>query len=58
MKQTLLILGGIYLALGLPIAALGFLLALVAQFPWWMVILLTLFAWVAWPFLITGCFLP
>jgi len=57
MKQTPLILGGIYLALGLPVAAMGFIFAAAAQFSWWLTILLTLFAWVAWPFIITGCFL-
>ncbi len=57
MKQTLLILGGIYLALGLPVAVMAFIFAAIA-FPWWLTILLTLFAWVAWPFIITGCFLP
>ncbi len=57
MKQTLLILGGMYLAAGLPVAAVGFTVVGAAQFSWW----LTIFAWVAWPyvlmrFIITGCF--
>ncbi|MFA5344744.1 MAG: hypothetical protein WC315_00495 [Candidatus Omnitrophota bacterium] len=45
-----------YLILGLPVLAMGFIFPAAAGAPLWQAILFAIFAWLLWPFIITGTF--
>ncbi len=56
LKRILLGIVIAYLIAGLPILVMGFIFPAAAGAPIWQAILFALFAWLLWPFIITGVF--